>query len=244
MKGPNRTAKTVMSAITKTHTPSTPGSRRVGSPAGMNWVSVSELINDSLIKFSPRLINTLGATWVTAPCLTIADRLTPGRPLPTAHDGCELRSQRCRIARTGAATNQAPAPWCRLGSESGRPRGPAIHRGAALELTHAPTNILDQVGARNYFPTQPAEVREVVAHDAIPGEGAGLQNAGEARREEADCAEDGEVADPVRHERRGLVLAIRQNWQGERQHLQRGARILKVDDQPADVGEQLDQLRV
>src|SRR5271168_3870404 len=152
MKDPNRTAKTVMSAITKTHTPSTPGSRRVGSPAGMNWVSVSELINDSLIKFSPRLINTLGATWVTAPCLTIAGqwrRLTPSRPLPTAHDGCELRSQHCRIARTGAATNlRTPARWCRSGSESRRPRGPAIHRGAVLELAHAPMNVLDQINAR------------------------------------------------------------------------------------------------
>src|SRR6195256_3845497 len=120
---------------------------------------------------------------------------TDSRPLLTAHDGCELRSQHCRIARTGAATNlRTPARRCGSGRESRRPRGPAIHRGAALELTHAPTNILDQIGARNYFPAQPAEVREVVAHDAIPGKRAGLQNAGEARREEADRAEDGEGA--------------------------------------------------
>src|ERR1700704_6916972 len=117
---------------------------------------------------------------------------THSRPLPTARDACELRSQHCRIARRGAATCLPTVE--RSGSESRRPRGPAIHRGAALELAHAPTNILDQIGARNYFPAQPAEVREVVAHDAIPGEGAGLQNAGEARREEADRAEDGEGA--------------------------------------------------
>src|ERR1700722_9453681 len=111
-----------------------------------------------------------------------------------------LLSQHRRIARTGAAANpRAPARWCRSGSESRRPRA-AIHRGAAHELARAPTNILDQIGARNYFPAQPAEVREVVAHDAIPGKRAGLQNAGEARREEADRAEDGEVAHPVRHE--------------------------------------------
>src|SRR5271167_4449839 len=53
MKDPNRTAKTVMSAITKTHTPSTPGSRRVGSPTGTNWVSVSELLNTLPINTSP-----------------------------------------------------------------------------------------------------------------------------------------------------------------------------------------------
>src|SRR5271154_5150139 len=53
MKDPNRTAKTVMSAITKPHTPSTPGSRRVGSPTGSNWVSVSEHIDDSLIDALP-----------------------------------------------------------------------------------------------------------------------------------------------------------------------------------------------
>src|ERR1700739_914687 len=85
-----------------------------------------------------------------------------------------------RIARTGAATNRrAPDRWCRSVSESRRPRA-AIHRGAAHELARAPTNILDQIGARHYFPAQPAEVREVVAHDAIPGKRAGLQNAGEA----------------------------------------------------------------
>src|ERR1700731_2053639 len=95
--------------------------------------------------------------------------------------------------RTGAAANlRTPARRCRSGRESRRPRGPAIHRGAAVELVHAPTNILDQIGARNYFPAQPAEIREVVAHDAIPGERAGLQNAGEARREEADRAKDGQ----------------------------------------------------
>src|SRR6202795_3845910 len=79
---------------------------------------------------------------------------------------------------------RAPARWCRSGRESRRPRGPTIHQGAALELAHAPTNILDQEGAGRYLPAQPAEVREVVAHDAIPGKRAGLQNAGEARREE------------------------------------------------------------
>src|ERR1700676_3233065 len=114
---------------------------------------------------------------------------------------CELLSQHRRIAWTAAAANRrAPARWCRSGRESRRPRVTAIHRGAVLELAHAPTNILDQIGARYYFPAQPAEVREVVAHDAIPGKRAGLQHAGEARREEADCAEDGEVAHPVRHE--------------------------------------------
>src|SRR5271168_5546860 len=163
-----------------------------------------------------------------------------------------VRSRQCTTVRTSVATlsnrangsgdhAKAPARWCRSGRESRRPRGPAIHREAALELARAPTNILDQIGARNYFPAQPAEVREVVAHDAIPGKRAGLQNAGEARWEEADRAEDGEVAHPVRHERRGLVLAVRQNCQGERHHLQRGARILQVDNQPAGVGEQLNQ---
>src|ERR1700740_1719515 len=122
------------------------------------------------------------------------------RALATAHDGRELLSQHGRIAATGAATNRRTTPrWCGSGSESRRPSVPAIHRGPVLELAHAPTNILDQIGARQYFPEQPAEVREVVAHDAIPGERAGLQNAGETRREEADPAEDGEVAQPVRH---------------------------------------------
>src|SRR5277367_780994 len=74
MKDPNRTAKTVMSAITKTHTPSTPGSRRVGSPTGTNWESVSELLNTLPINTSPRLIDNSPST------------------------------QECRIVWTGAAT--------------------------------------------------------------------------------------------------------------------------------------------
>src|ERR1700722_18139903 len=77
-------------------------------------------------------------------------------------------------------TEGAPARGRRSGRESRRPRVRASHRGAVLELARAPTNVLDQIGARNYFPAQPAEVREVVAHDAIPGKRAGLQNAGEA----------------------------------------------------------------
>src|SRR6201984_3357761 len=107
---------------------------------------------------------------------------TGSRPLPAAHDGCELLSPHGRIAATEAATNRRTTPrWCRSGRESRRPSVPAIHRGPVLELAHAPTNVRDQIRARNYFPAQPAEVREVVAHDAIPGERAGLQNAGEAR---------------------------------------------------------------
>src|ERR1700731_2794632 len=242
MKDPNRMAKTVMSAITKTHTPSTPGSRRVGPAAGTSWW-VSELI-------TALLINTSLSDEVTGRCRTTAEQITPA-----GRHGWPSAPGRARRVRTsvatlsnraeGAATNlRTRARRCRSGRESRRPRGPAIHRRAAVELVHAPTNILDQIGAGNYFPAQPAEVREVVAHDAIPGERAGLQNAGEARREEADRAEDGEVAHPVRHERRGLVLPVRQNCQGERHHLQRGARILQVDDQPAGVGQQLNQRRV
>src|SRR3981081_1573164 len=53
MKDPNMTAKTVMSAITKTHTPSTPGSRRFGSPTDTNWVSVSGLVTALLINTFP-----------------------------------------------------------------------------------------------------------------------------------------------------------------------------------------------
>src|ERR1700751_4226114 len=105
--------------------------------------------------------------------------------------------------REAATTRRGTCPGRRSGRESRRPRVPASDRGAVLELARAPTNVLDQIGARNYFPAQPAEVREVVAHDDIPGKRAGIQNAGEARREEADRAEDGQVAHPARHERPG-----------------------------------------
>src|SRR6202022_551687 len=99
-------------------------------------------------------------------------------PRPTAPDACELGAPHCRIARTGAATNRrAPARWRRSGRESRRPRVPASHRGAVLELARAPTNVLDQIGARNYFPAQPAEVREGDPQDPFRGTGAGLKKA-------------------------------------------------------------------
>src|SRR6266446_5295191 len=60
-----------------------------------------------------------------------------------------------------------------------------------LGADHAASDFLDHVDARGGVPAQ----------RAVPGKRAGLQHPGQARREEADAAPDGQEADPAREQR-------------------------------------------